>query len=170
LPTDDSPNPPGSFDPAASIDFNRYAQDDDRGVTTIPLCQTENNSCEDTGLAYVIRHQDWRFKTLTNDLALIILPEGLQITNIRPVTLNRHRNIPEDGQELEAFGWGVTNCQPIPGVFPNEIQTGTLEYLTNRECRRLLNPEPITSDMMCARTDSTNGVATGGGDSGKLLR
>ncbi|KAL3816945.1 hypothetical protein ACHAXA_001773 [Cyclostephanos tholiformis] len=167
-----NPNPPGGFNPAESIDFNRYAQDDNGGVTTIPLCQTENNSCEDTGLAYVIRHQDWRFNTFTNDVALIILPEGRQITTIPPVILNRNPNVPVDGQEVEAFGWGLTNRRPFPGVFPNEIQTGTLEYLTNRECRRLLNAnndQTITGDMMCARTDSTNGVATGGGDSGGPL-
>jgi hypothetical protein len=110
------------FAPSDSVDFNRYAQNNDEGVTTIPLCQTEFNSCSyDTSLAYAIRHPDWGVNTLGNDVALIILPEGLEIIQpIRPVRLNRNPNVPKVGQELEVFGWGQTSNFPNEEV-PSEI-------------------------------------------------
>ncbi len=155
----------GEYSPNDSIDFNRYAQDDNGGVTTIPLCQTEFNTCsDDISLAYAIRHSAWDSDTFENDVALIILPEGLQITpSMSPVRLNRNHDVPKVGQELEAFGWGAIDCAP-EASYPNEIQTGTLKYLTNQECNDLWGN--ITDDMLCARTDSANGVAVGGGDSG----
>ncbi len=158
------------YDPLKNaIEFKRYAQDNDNGVTMIPICETEFNSCNES-FAYVIRHPDYDFETLENDVALIILPEGRQVTTIRPVTLNRDPNVPVAGQELEAFGWGATDCEP-EAIFPNEIQSGMLEYLTNQECSNRLNNAGadgnISDDMMCARTDSANGVAVGGADSGR---
>jgi len=159
----------GAFSPMVSVDFNRYAQNDDEGVTTIPLCQTEFNSCsDDTNLAYAIRHPDWNTNTFENDVALIILPEGLEIVpSIRPVRLNRQGKVPKDGQEMEVFGWGQTSNSPNVED-PNEIQTGTIEYLNNRECQRLYTnggyTYTITQDMMCARTDG--GVDSSLGDSG----
>jgi hypothetical protein len=156
----------GEYSPNDSIDFNRYAQDDDDEVTTIQLCQSENNSCANTNLAYVIRHPDWDANTNENDLALIILPEGLQSTTFQPVTLNRNRNVPADGQMVEVFGWGLTNFDSLVGS--NEIQTGMVRYLNNRRCDELweMQGEDVTRDMMCAGTDRANGVDAGPGDSG----
>ena len=168
--------------------FNRYDQRVDAEVVTIALCQTEGGTgCDNDDLAYVLRHPDWNTNTVTNDVALIFLPSAKRITPnfIRPVVLNRDPNVPVDGEDLEAFGWGFT-CEPpktlapivapataapsptpecIGGTDPNEIQTGILQYLTNQECGVLLEDE-ITNDILCARTDSNSGVAVGGGDSG----
>ena len=184
----------GDFVPQSEIQFNRYAQDDNDGVITVRLCQTEGGfECEDD-LAYVVRYLDY-VPPLQNDVALIFMPPELpvedeqRIANLPNVALNCDPNIPVDGQELEAFGWGRTcepsktaapipapgepTAAPTPSAFiecpfgeePNEIQTGTLEYLTNQECNALWGGG-ITDDMLCAKTDSTNGVAVGIGDSG----
>ena len=178
-----------NFAPNDEIAFNRYDQRLDAGVRTIALCQTEFGiGCNKDDLAYVWRHPDWDTNTLEKDVAVIFLPSAQRITPnfIRPVTLNRNPNVPVDGEDLEAFGWGFT-CEPpktlapivapataapsptpecIGGTDPNEIQTGILQYLTNQECGVLLEGEIITDDMLCARTDSNSGVAVGGGDSG----
>jgi hypothetical protein len=99
--------------------------------------------------------------------------------------LNRNPNVPADGQDVEAFGWGTTCDAPFPpepivdpataaptptpecidSIDPNEIQTGNLRYLTNQVCNNLFGGD-VTPDMMCARTDSNSGVAVGFGDSG----
>jgi hypothetical protein len=71
---------------------------------------------------------------------------------------------------MEVFGLGLTSNDPDED--PDEIQTGTIEYLNNRECQRIYNLFPIqgvpiptiTQDMMCARTDG--GVDSSFGDSG----
>ena len=47
------------------------------------------------------------------------------------------------------------------GMFPDKIQTGNLEYVTNDVCL----PVP-TEGVLCARANSTKGVAAGRGDSG----
>ncbi len=164
-------NDDGSFGSFTSIIFNQYARDDNFGVTSLPLCDTKFNSCDDESFAYVIRHPGYVDETIKNDVALIILPEGCQITNIQQVALNRNSNVPVVGQELEAFGPGHTN--EVKETVPNVIQTGTLEYLTNQDCEDRLRDEGellddcfITCDMQCANTDSEDGVAVGRGDSG----
>ncbi|KAL3766178.1 hypothetical protein ACHAW5_008411 [Stephanodiscus triporus] len=169
---------------------------EDDGVITVKLCQTEGRfGCEDD-LAYVVRHPDYDGNTNENDVALIILPEDLpgdieqRIANLPNVALNCDPNVPVVGQVLEAFGWGSTcepsgtaapipapgepTAAPTPSAFiecpegegPDEIQTGTLKYLTNHQCNILRGKDRYTDDMLCARTDSTNGVAVGSGDSG----
>ncbi|KAL3807472.1 hypothetical protein ACHAXA_006301 [Cyclostephanos tholiformis] len=183
----------GSFVPGGTrIEFNRYSMEDDEGVGIIPLCLYEDKiSCDElslsvgTSLAYVIRHPDYDFNTHENDVTLIILPDDQQVTTIIPVTLNRDPDVPVVGEELEAFGWGQTckNSDQKPaspfhecpdGTNLAEIQTGTLEHLTNQECHEsLMNvpfPDPttgdtgiagelypITDDKLCARTNRTDG-------------
>ncbi len=178
------------FDPSDEIAFNRYDQRLDAGVRTIALCQTEfGDGCDTDDLAYVWRHPDWNFNTAENDVALIFLPAAQRISPkfIRPVKLNRNPNVPADGQDLEAFGWGATCLAPFPpdpivapatdaptptpecidDTYPNEIQTGNLRYLTNQVCSTLPEIEgPITPDMMCAKTNSDRGVSIAFGDSG----
>ena len=166
-----------AFDPGAEISFNRYAQDNNTGVITIPLCQTEGRFGCDGDEAYVVRHPDWNATSFKNDIALIFLPEGggRQVANLPNVALNCIPNVPVDGQELEVFGWGLT-CEPSKpdppcpdGELPNDIQTGKLKYLTNEDCDTLYCGfccGVFTVDMLCANTDSTSGVAVGGGDPG----
>ena len=166
------PNPPGlgNFVPSTEIQFNRYAQNSNEGVRTIQLCQTESrNGCDD--LAYVVRHP--RYNGIFddgNDVALIFLPVGLQITDIAPVRLNRDRGVPASGQNLEAFGWGNTCYENTTGCLlntpaaetPNEPRTGMLATVTNQVCGEIWGGV-ITNDVLCARTE---GVAVGSGDSG----
>ena len=169
----------GDWAASESIQFNRYSQDDDTGVITVDLCQNElRTGCdgEIDGRAYVVRHPNYDDDTLENDIALIFLPEDRtqEIANIPDVTLNCNPNVPVDDQELEAFGWGRI-CEDVgenwdedecddDTKWPDKIQTGMLEYLTNQECNTLCFG--ITDDMLCANTDSTRGVAVGSGDSG----
>ncbi len=117
-----------------------------------------------------MRHPEYNDGTIVNDVALIFLPR--EITYVPRVELNRDANFPAVGQVLEVFGWGAT-CQ-LPGTecpeedaTPNVIQTGNLEYVTNAECQENKGGAfNITEDMLCARTNSTDGVAVGSGDSG----
>jgi hypothetical protein len=178
----------GVFDAQKSIQFNRYAQDDNDRVITTLLCETEfQTGCN--GEAYVVRHPEYDRETEGNDTALVFLPEDKWITVIPNVALNCNPNVPVRGQELEAFGWGFT-CEPLgtaapipapdeptaaptPTAFteclegrdPIEIQTGMLEYLTNQECASLKG-KTIPDNNLCAKTNSSKGVAVGSGDSG----
>jgi hypothetical protein len=105
-----------------------------------------------------------------NDVALIFLPVGQQITTIDPVRLNRNRDVPVSGQNLEVFGWGDTCYGGTPGCLlntpaaetPNEPRTGILATVTNQVCGEIW-VDRFTNDILCARTE---GVAVGNGDSG----
>jgi len=115
-----------------------------------------------------VRHPEYNPTTLANDVALIFLP--WDITYVPHVELNHDANFPAVGQVLEAFGWGAT-CEK-PGTkcskedtTPIVIQTGNLEYVTNAECQENRKSN-VTEDMLCAKTNSTDGVAAGRGDSG----
>ena len=117
-----------------------------------------------------MRHPSYNPTTKANDVALIFLPEGVvtEITSVPRVELNRNPNNPSVGQVLEVFGWGATCEEPgtdCPNAddMPNLIQTGNLEYVANEACNILRS---VTEDMLCAKTDSTDGVASGRGDSG----
>jgi hypothetical protein len=153
-----------NFEPSDAIEFNRYAQNNNDGISAIQLCQTEfRNGCD--GLAYVVRHPGYNGDVFDgNDVALIFLPVGQQITDIDPVRLNRNRDVPASGQNLEVFGWGLTSNDPdiIPAI---EIQTATMQALTNQACRnRFVGTEGrITNDMLCAKSE---GVSAAPGDSG----
>jgi hypothetical protein len=159
-----------NFAPNTEIQFNRYFQDNDDDVSTIQLCQTEfRNGCDD--LAYVVRHPGYNGNVLDgNDVALIFLPVGQRIIDIAPIRLNRNRNVPASGQNLEAFGWGDTCYGETPGCeenspaaeTPNEPQTGILATVTNQACS-VIWEDRFTNDILCARTE---GVAVGNGDSG----
>ncbi len=101
---------------------------------------------------------------------MIFLPVGQQITDIDPVRLNRNRDVPAGGQNLEAFGWGLTCYENTTGCeidspaaeTPNEPQTGILATVTNQACS-VIWVDRFTNDILCARTE---GVAVGSGDSG----
>ena len=117
-----------------------------------------------------MRHPSYNPTTKANDVALIFLPEGrvTEITSVPRVGLNRNPDVPAVGQNLEVFGWGATCVAPgtdCPNAhdMPNLIQTGNLEYVANEACNILRS---VTEDMLCAKTDSTDGVASGRGDSG----
>ena len=106
-----------NFGPNDEIGLNRYDQEIDAGVRTIVLCQTEFGiGCDTDDLAYAWRHPDWNINTFENDVALIFLPAAQRIAPnfIRPVKLNRNPNVPADGQDVEAFGWGTTCDAPFP--------------------------------------------------------
>ena len=164
------PNPTpglGNFDPNTEIQFNRYAQDNNAGIIPIQLCQTEfRNGCD--GLAYVVRHPGYNGNVGDgNDVALIFLPVGQQIIDIDdidPVRLNRNRDVPAGGQNLETFGWGLTSNEPTP-IDAIEIQTATMQALTNQACRDRFagTADRITNDMLCAKSE---GVSAAPGDSG----
>jgi hypothetical protein len=156
----------GAFKPKHSIDFNRYAQDDDTDVTTIGLCQTAGDSCADKSLAYVIRHAGWNTATNENDVALIILPEAKKITSIPPVALNRDPNVPANGKELEVFGWGLISNDPKV-ILPTHIMTGKQKYLTNTACQvGWQGSAVITNDMLCGKSET---VSAARGDSGTCM-
>jgi hypothetical protein len=161
----------GDFRPRSEIQFNRYAQDNNDGVITIKLCQTEGSD-ECHRLAHVVRHPDYvgtadeNGRQYQNDIALIILPKGggQQVADIPIVALNCKPNVPLVGQNVEVVGWGRTSNSPNI-VFSNEIKTATIKALTNSDCKDKMNSTAlnITDDMLCAKQE---GIEVAGGDSG----
>ena len=146
--------------------FNRYAQDDNTDVTTIDLCQTAGDGCPDKSQAYVFCHEDYNTDTSENDVALIILPKGKQVTLIPLVALNRDPKVTVDGQELEVFRLGDISNEPTV-IEPNYIMTRKQTYVNNTACQeRLVSQNKggvITNDMLCG-VSATSKVASG--DSG----
>ena len=136
-------NDNGVFGARESIQFNRYAQNDNDEVITIGLCENELQTGWD-GLAYVMHDPDFTRVTSENGIALIIVPteREQEIENIPRVVLNCDPNIPADGQDLELVGWGLTSNAPNPAD-AIKIQTATLNT-------RFQGTPTITNDMICA--------------------
>ena len=149
-------NDNGVFGARESIQFNRYAQNDNDEVITIGLCENELQTGWDC-LAYVMRDPDFTRVTSGNGIAPIIVSteREQEIVNIPRVALNCDPNIPADGQDLELVGWGLTSNAPNPAD-AIKIQTAALNT-------RFQGTPTITNDMLCAKQE---GISVSPGDSG----
>ena len=149
-------NDNGVFGAKESIQFNRYAQNDNDEVITIGLCENELQTGWN-GLAYVMHDPGFTRVTSENGIALIIVPteREQEIVNIPRVALNCDPNIPADGQDLELVGWGLTSNAPNPAD-AIKIQTAALNT-------RFEGTPTITNDMLCAKQE---GISVSPGDSG----
>ena len=149
-------NDNGVFGARESIQFNRYAQNDNDEVITIGLCENKLQTGWD-GLAYVMHDPDFRTVTSGNGIALIIAPteRDQEIVNIPRVALNCDPNIPADGQDLELVGWGLTSNAPNPAN-AIKMQTATLNA-------RFEGTPTIMNDMLCAKQE---GISVSPSDSG----
>jgi len=87
---------------------------DSPDVISYPVCPREyGRDCDPNSYAYIVVHPEYNDDPATNnnkDFALIFLPE---ITDIEPVALNPNDDVPDDGSEVVAFGWG--GLLPVPG-------------------------------------------------------
>eukprot|EP00571_Detonula_confervacea_P017802 CAMPEP_0172297560 /NCGR_PEP_ID=MMETSP1058-20130122/531_1 /TAXON_ID=83371 /ORGANISM="Detonula confervacea, Strain CCMP 353" /LENGTH=486 /DNA_ID=CAMNT_0013006725 /DNA_START=156 /DNA_END=1616 /DNA_ORIENTATION=- len=155
----------GLFTSLSVVEFNKYDRTSNSGVESYGLCENEFGiGCDITDVAYAVRHEDYISATTDKDVAVIILPEGRPRNDIDPVKLNTEANVPADGDDLEAFGWGDNNTDPID--HPNIPQTVTLPYVPNNQCIRPLSSwgsDLITANMLCAE-EVDEGICQG--DSG----
>ena len=110
-----------------------------------------------------MRQPDFNLTTLVNDVALIFLPR--EITYVPRVELNRDANFPTVGQNLEVFGWRLTNFTPT-AEFPIIIQTIIVQALANQDCLAFIGATGATADVMCATIE---GKGTWQGDSGMCI-
>ncbi len=145
------------------IELNKYDQTDYTSVTSIALCKTEGKSGCDPSIAYVVRHPEYNPTTSANDIALIFLP--WDITYVPHVELNRDANFPTVGQNLEVFGWGLTNFTPT-AEFPIIVQTITVQALANQDFSAFTGATGATADVMCATIE---GKGAWQGDSGTCI-
>ena len=149
----------GAFNPNDWIDFKRYDLTTGLvGVDRRLLSQTEGR-----GTNYIQRHPDYVSVGQGEDFAIICLEQP--VDGITPVKLNSDRNIPVDGQKLEAFGWGQTNPDLGNPINPDLPQTADLEYITNEEVQEPPYNRPLPSPTIMFTDDPTQSICRG--DSGK---
>jgi hypothetical protein len=156
------------------IKLNMYSYDVQNKVVTIPLCNIEGGGGDGdcTDLAYAIRHENYDDDSFDNDFALIFLPDIPEVNtgivaDIDPVKLNSDANVPEDGEELEVFGWGRTGFDgEDPTNQPKVPNTVNLQYVPAAQCEEAWGEGKISDSMLCAIAD---GKAVGTGDSGKHM-
>ncbi len=147
-----------------------YSYDFQDGSVQIPLCSIEGGSAAcwaPTPWAYAVRHPDYTtVGNFRNDVALIFLPdipevnEGV-VAEIVPVTLNSYSSIPEDGQELELFGWGLTGTDQT--FFPPVPHTVKVNSYPFDQCNGIYLNQ-LDNSMMCTFGDGTTSAYKG--DSG----
>lgn len=136
------------------VDFNRHNLTSNPGVVRMYL--------RDDG-GDIVRHPSWDHSTGDNDFALVFLPDPM--VDIEPVKLNNDPDIPTNAtDELEIFGWGLTNVDPE--VYPDVPHMANLHYVPQDTCTYswAQNGITITSNMMCAidNTQSTCYADEGG--------
>jgi secreted trypsin-like serine protease len=160
-----SDGPPSKY-PVVNVRLNMYNwpdSDEDPGVTSINLIT-------------VIPHPLFNSERLENDVALLILPVGLEEgDNIQYAKLNKDPNVPAADERLYVSGWGATESGTV-----SDILLGTVvNYLSGEECAERLEswswPSCSTPDecaalyntkMMCAYKEETQPCY---GDSGGPL-
>jgi len=159
-----------------TVNFNVHELDktiNNSNVISYELCTNQyGTDCNTTQLAYAVWHPEYNLNEETSvdkDYALIFLPE--EITTIDPVGLNSNVNLPTDGDDLEAFGWGLEDSKDDD--LPNVPNTVTVQYVTNEECGEAYGKDTkhfsaatITDFQLCA---AGNGKDTCQGDSGGPL-
>lgn len=147
-----------------------YSYDFQDGSVQIPLCSIEGGSAAcraPTPWAYAVRHPDYDDVSLRNDVALIFLPdipevnEGV-VAEIVPVTLNSYSSIPEDGQELELFGWGNIDIDGTAPRVPHTVKVNSYPFDQCNDGTWFLNK--LDNSMLCTFGDGTTSAYKG--DSG----
>jgi len=161
----------GSFDPAPSVDVNRYLRDSGgTEVISYTMCQNQNGAYCTSDLAYVVRHPNYvPFGMCQNpavtcgeyDFALIFLPEDRPVTTVTPVTLNADLGVPSVGQQVEAMGWGGGSTDP------NFPWTVNLPTISTAECDNFYTQTTISAANQLCAWDRTGTMSTCGGDSGE---
>jgi secreted trypsin-like serine protease len=110
--------------------YNWRDSDKDPGVTSINLSSGE------VGVD-MFPHPLYNSDTLENDVALLILPVGLEEgENIQYAKLNKDPNVPAAEERLYVSGWGATESGT-----GSDILLGTVvNYLSGEECAERLEP------------------------------
>ncbi|XP_055532603.1 collagenase-like [Wyeomyia smithii] len=110
------------------------------------------------------RHPDYDGDTISNDVALIKLPEKVQFSDrIKPVALPTGHDS-YDRRMAVVSGWGKQ--RDVMGGAARRLQYATLKVIKNNECRLLYGPA-VQSTTLCCRGE--NRQSTCNGDSGGPL-
>ena len=155
---------------ATTIKINIFELDNNKDVTSYPICEQENGAdCDRKTYAYAVRHprfdkNDTVFQD--NDFTLIFLPAD--VTNIEPVALNTDPNFPSDGIEMEISGWGDTENRTGVLDLPNVPYKANVMFMPSDLCMNVYNlgGVVISENQLCT---SNEGRAVGEGDSGWLF-
>lgn len=161
--------------------------EDSPDVISYPVCPREyGRNCDPNTHAYIVIHPEYDDNPesfINKDFALIFLPEK---TDIIPVALNSNDDVPDDGSEVVAFGWGGLN--PVPGPtddddfgtddngfvqeFPTIPEIVNVTTWSNEQCAdAYINspiPTAITSNQICANRINPKPGDSCEGDSGEL--
>jgi secreted trypsin-like serine protease len=123
----------------------------------------------------LITHPNWNSNTLQGDIALIKLPEKVDITGdkIRPICL-QPTNLVDDfvGDTVNIAGWGKT--ADGPGSISPTLQKATQTVIDNPTCQNTYGALLIRDNIMCTtdseyRPPSNAFTGTCNGDSGSSL-
>jgi hypothetical protein len=153
-----------NFKALGTVRLNIYSYDFLDGSVQVQLCPNEGGGgdCPDNS-AFAVRHPDYAG---VDYFALIFLPdipevnEGV-VAEIVPVTLNSYSSIPEDGQELELCGWGLTGTDQTES--PRVPHTVKMNSFPFDQCN-IMWLNKLDNSMMCTLGDGTTSVYKG--DSG----
>ncbi|XP_038076103.1 anionic trypsin-like [Patiria miniata] len=100
----------------------------------------------------VINHPDFDFFTNWNDIALIELPEEVELTDkIQTIPINRYDVAP--GTKLMISGWGAISSNPE--VYPYRMRQAIVDAFDRETCKNIYLGilKDITEDMICAQAE-----------------
>ncbi|XP_055892911.1 chymotrypsin-like protease CTRL-1 [Biomphalaria glabrata] len=132
------------------------------GSSTMPFHAITIPGLRIRNVAKIITHENYDWKTLANDIAVIKLSEPIQYDSChRPICLNNDSRHIQQTTNCRTMGWGVSSNQP-GAVGQSTLQWINLPVVNDLTCRRKYRTY-ATSNTFCA---GTTGKDTCKGDSG----
>lgn len=117
------------------------------------------------GNGSIIVHEAWSRDDVNNDIALIHLPEPLQVSDVvRPIGMASAE--PEVGAICEMAGWGKLEGGILEGVSP-QLQEVSSPVMSDADAEAVFGEELDWSTKICI--DSTTGGVCSGDSGGPLV-
>lgn len=102
-------------------------------------------------IAKVIVHPEYRLSNKTNDIALLVIKEELEWTDlVKPNTLPPQGTQIDVGREGVISGWGVTEY----GNLVQSLRYAKVKTIEIENCTKMHITRPITNEMFCARASN----------------
>jgi len=110
-------------------------------------------------------HEDWDSSDLSNDIALIVLPEPITFNDyIKPSCLPSSGDTADEGEMVTAIGWGRPS-DSASSISPVLRMVSDLPVISNAECNAIYGI--VGPGVVCI--DTAGGKGTCNGDSGGPL-
>ncbi|CAH1371391.1 unnamed protein product, partial [Tenebrio molitor] len=113
------------------------------------------------------QNPEFNLNTIDYDVTILKLKSNLNFSeNVKPIDLADANQVFENGKQAMIFGWGTKNYGS--SRLPSELQSGVIQIVDRKICRKRYSKDQITDRMLCAGIEQ-GGIDACQGDSGGPL-